>query len=84
MKKVKLLVACVIVGGTVAACQDVDSDTATAIFRDCLERNGVVAEEVTVTMNADSIESISLQVVSEGEVPYEPNVRLACSEEIEN
>lgn len=58
-----------------------DSDTATALFNDCLTHHGAVAEDVSVTVRGGSTEDISLPVVSEGDVPYEPDVRLACSEE---
>lgn len=59
-----------------------DSERATEVFADCLERNHVEVEDVEVVLNEDgSVGSISATVLSEGEVPYEPTVRLACTEE---
>lgn len=84
MKSLRSVAACAIIGIAVLGCQGQDSDTATSAFVECLERNGVVAEDVEVTMSGGSIEGISLLIVSEGDVPYEPTVRLACSEEVEN
>lgn len=68
-----------------ASCSDVpDSQRATEIFADCLQRNGVEVQDLDVTLNADSsVGSISATIVSEGDVPYEPTIRLACTEEVE-
>lgn len=66
------------------SCQGLDSDQATAIFADCLRRNGVEAQDVVVTMSGDSVEGISVVIISEGNVPYEPALREACTEEVEN
>lgn len=66
------------------SCQGLDSDQATAIFADCLRRNGVEAQDVAVTMSGDSVEGVSAVIISEGDVPYEPSVREACTEEVEN
>ncbi len=61
-----------------------DDDEATSTFADCLERNGVEAESVEVTLNSDgSVASISANILSEGDVAYEPIIRLACTEEVE-
>ncbi|HXV71421.1 MAG TPA: hypothetical protein VEB69_08470 [Acidimicrobiia bacterium] len=66
------------------ACSPPDSGRATEIFADCLQRNGVEAEDVEVVLNSDgSVGSISARIVSEGGVAYEPTVRLACTEEVE-
>jgi hypothetical protein len=69
-----------------AACELApDAERATTRFVECLERNGVVAEDVSVTLAGDgTIEGISAVIVEEGDVPYEPTVRLACTEEVEN
>lgn len=62
-----------------------DSQRATEIFADCLQRNGVEAQNLQVTVDADgSVGGISLTIVSEGDVPYEPTVRLACTQEVES
>lgn len=68
-----------------ASCSDVpDSGRATEIFADCLERNGVEVQELEVTLKADgSVGNISATIVSEGDVPYEPTIRMACTEEVE-
>lgn len=61
-----------------------DSGTATETFAACLERNGVDVEDLEVSLNADgSIAGIAATILSEGDVPYEPTVRLACTEEVE-
>ena len=65
-------------------CQGLDFDEASVIFAECLERNGVVAEDVVVTMDRGSVGEISLVILSEGDVAYEPALRLACIEELEN
>lgn len=77
-----LFVCCLLV---LTSCSSTpDSDAATETFAACLERNGVVAEDLEVTLNADgSVGSISATIVSEGDVPYEPSIRLACTEEVE-
>lgn len=68
-----------------AACELApDSAGATTSFVECLERNGIVAEEVSVTLaNDGSVEGIEAVIVEEGDVPYDPTVRLACTEEVE-
>jgi hypothetical protein len=59
-------------------------EQATMRFAECLERNGIVAEELDVKLAADgSIEGISAVIVDEGDAPYEPTVRLACTEEVD-
>jgi hypothetical protein len=61
-----------------------DPARATATFAECLERNGVVAEDVNVELNDDgTVRTIALGILSEGDVAYEPTVRLACTEEVE-
>lgn len=72
----------------VGACGDgpdrMTDEEATSRFADCLERNGVEAATVSVTLDADGgIGTIQAQIVSEGDVPYEPTVRLACVAEVE-
>lgn len=68
-----------------ASCSDVpDSGRATEVFADCLERNGIEVQDLEVTLNTDgSVGSISATIISEGEVAYEPTVRIACTEEVE-
>jgi hypothetical protein len=59
------------------------ADRATRIFQECLERNGVVATELRVTVSDDRlVEAVAAQIV-EGQSLYEPAVRLACIEEVE-
>lgn len=66
------------------ACSPPDSGRAAEIFADCLQRNGVEAENVEVILNSDgTVGSISARIVSEGGVAYEPTIRLACTEEVE-
>jgi len=61
-----------------------DSERATEIFAECLERNGVDVQDLEVTLDADgSVGGISATILSEGDVSYEPTVRLACTEEVE-
>jgi hypothetical protein len=78
------LVGWVVVGLGLAACQGTGETEATATFSDCLARNGIVAESVEVTLRDGAIGSIDVVILSEGDVPYEPSVRLACTEEVEN
>ena len=68
-----------------AACELApDAASATTTFLECLERNGIVAEDVSVTLADDgSVEGIEAVIVDEGDVAYEPAVRLACIEEVE-
>lgn len=67
------------------SCSDVPgSQRATEMFGDCLQRNGVEAQDVEVTLNPDgSVEGISATILSESDVPYEPAIRLACTEEVD-
>jgi hypothetical protein len=59
-------------------------EEATARFVDCLERNGIEADGVSVTLDADGgVATIEAQIVSEGDVAYEPAIRLACTAEVE-
>lgn len=61
-----------------------DAAEATAKFGECLDRNEVVYEGLEVELDADgSLASLAVQILSEGEVAYEPAVRLACTEEVE-
>ena len=61
-----------------------DSRRATEVFADCLERNGVEVRDLEVTLDADgSVGTISATILSEGDVSYEPTIRLACTEEVE-
>ena len=78
-----LLIVCSLL--LLASCSsDPDPQRATEIFADCLERNGVEVQDLEVTLNADgSVGSISATIVSESDVPYEPTVRLSCTEEVE-
>ncbi len=67
-----------------SSCSPPDSDRATRVFADCLERNGVEADSIELTLNSDgSVASVSVIILSEGEVAYEPTIRLACAEEVE-
>lgn len=84
MRKSKILVGIAVTAVSLAGCQGLDSDEASGIFADCLERNGVEAQDVEVTMNAGSVDGISLVILGEGDVAYEPTVRLLCTEEVEN
>lgn len=69
----------------VGACQSAPSpDEATAMFADCLQRNGITAEDVSVTMGSDGlVEGVVAVIISEGDVAYEPTLREACTEEVE-
>ena len=69
-----------------AACEPApDAERATTIYLECLERNGVVAEDVSVTLTSDGrVEGIEAVIVDEADVPYEPTVRLACTQEVED
>lgn len=72
---------------TVASCGNTgpDADDATATFVECLERNGVEALDVRVTLDTDGrVSGIEAVIVSEADAAYEPAVRLACTQEIEN
>lgn len=61
-----------------------DEAAATARFAECLERHGIVADGVEVDLNDDgTVGTIALGILSEGDVPYEPVVRLACTQEVE-
>jgi hypothetical protein len=41
-------------------------------------------DDLEVTLNADgSVGDISATIVSEGDVPYEPTIRMACTQEVE-
>lgn len=68
-----------------ASCTEVpDSEKATGIFADCLQRNGVEVENLELTLNEDgTVAAVSARIVGEEEVPYEPTVRLACIEEVD-
>ena len=62
-----------------------DSERATELFADCLQRNGVEVQDLEVTLDEDgSIAGISAEIVSEGDVAYEPTVPLACPQEVES
>ena len=65
------------------ACQATDTAKASDRFTDCLQRNGVEAEDVEVVMSDGVVESLTLVVVDEGEARYEPTVRLVCTLELE-
>ena len=79
----KSLAALAIVVVSVVGCRGLDSDEASKIFADCLERSGVEAEDVVVTMDGDTVGEISVMILSEGDVAYEPALREACTEEVE-
>lgn len=68
-----------------AACEpSPDAERATTTFVECLERNGVIADDVSVTLTRDGrIEGIEATIIEEADVPYEPTVRLACTQEVE-
>jgi len=66
------------------SCGRPDNGRALEVFADCLRRNGVEAEDVELTLNSDgSVAEVSVTIISEGGVAYEPAVRLACIEEVE-
>ncbi len=70
-----------------AACGDarLSDDEATAVFVECLERNGVEARDVRVTLNDDgTVGTIEALIVSEGNATYQPAVELACTQEVES
>lgn len=60
------------------------SARAVTLFQDCFSRNGVQAENVEVEVSAEGhVRTLSAQIVAEGDVPFEPQVRLACTQEVE-
>ncbi|MGA7272970.1 MAG: hypothetical protein WB239_18000 [Acidimicrobiia bacterium] len=60
------------------------SARAVTLFQDCFARNDVQAENVKVDVSADGhVRTLSAQIVAEGDVPFEPQVRLACTQEVE-
>lgn len=80
-------IAIVVALVTVAACGDarLNDDEATAIFVECLERNGVEARDVRVTLNDDgTVGTIEALIVSEANAEYQPAVQLACTQEVES
>lgn len=83
LRKFRTAVVLVVLAFSLVSCQRLDSDEATALFADCLSRNGVEAQDVRVTMSGGSIEGISVVVISEGDVPYE-RLEDACIEEVES
>jgi hypothetical protein len=83
MPRSRVLLA-VVITLSLVSCRSLDSDEASTIFASCLDRNGVQAEDVVVTMDGDSVSEISLMILSEGDVAYEPTLRLSCTEEVEN
>lgn len=84
MNKLTALLSVIVLASACSGAPTPDSAQATAQFAECLERNGVVAEDVEVELDDDgTVRTIALGVLSEGEVAYEPIVRLACTQEIE-
>lgn len=83
MDTLKSLGAIALVAVSLVACQGLDSEEASRIFADCLQRNGVEAEDLVVTMDGDTVAEISLLILSEGNVAYEPALREACTDEVE-
>lgn len=80
-------IAIIIALVAVVACGNsrLDDDEATAVFVQCLERNGVEARDVRVTLNEDgTVSSIAALIVSEANAKYEPAVQLACTQEVES
>lgn len=64
--------------------QEALSARAVSLFQDCFSRNGVQAENVEVEVSADGhVRTLSALIVAEGDVPFEPQVRLACTQEVE-
>lgn len=64
-------------------CTEPDHAEATEAFRECLQRHGVEAESLSVRVDGNGqIESIELTILSEGDVAYEPAIRLACTDEV--
>lgn len=83
MSRLKNLAAIAALAAFIVGCQVLDTDEASKIFADCLERNGIEAEDVVVTMDGDTVGEISVVILSEGAVAYEPALREACTEEVE-
>lgn len=66
------------------ACSEPDPARATKIYVDCLERNGIEAEGVEVTLNADgSVASISERWLTEVDTAFAVTVRAGCTAEVE-
>lgn len=83
MDRLKRLGAIAMVAVSLVGCQGLDSEEASRIFAECLQRNGVEAEHVVVTMDGDAVADISLLILSEGDVSYEPELREVCTDEVE-
>lgn len=61
-----------------------DAAEASARFGECLDRNGVTYQNLVVELDTDgTVGTISVTILSEGDVAYEPAIRLACTEELE-
>lgn len=80
-----IFAAALVMSLSVVSCgSNPDNAKASETFADCLHRNGIEAQGVEVTVGSDgTVESISLTIISEGEVAYEPALRLSCTEEVE-
>jgi hypothetical protein len=66
------------------SCARPDNERAAEVFGDCLRRNGVEAVDVELALNSDgSVAEVSATIISEGDLTYEPTVRLACTKEVE-
>lgn len=84
MKKIAVLLSVLALASACSGSPSPDSAGATARFVECLERNGVGAEDVEVELDEDgTVRTIALGILSEGEVAYEPTIRLACTTEAE-
>ena len=79
------LVAFAVALMTLVGCQSgLDSNEATRIFAECLERNGIEAQDVEVTITDGRVEGVSAAILSESDAAYEPVVRMLCIDEVEN
>lgn len=81
--RITVIIALVMIAGCGNA--RMDDEEATAVFVECLERNGVEARDVRVTLNDDgTVGTIEALIVSEADAKYQPAVQLACTQEVES
>ena len=77
------LLAIVTAALVLAGCQNAPQDVA-ADFEECLTSHGVVAQNVEATLASDgTVGSLTLVILIEDGMPYEPVLRLACTAEVE-
>lgn len=78
-------VALVIVATGCTDDQNVDTEQATSVFIECLDRNGIEARDVRITLNEDgTVATIEAEILNEADVAYEPAVRIGCTQEVES